>query len=155
MWRHEALVRTNVSEEHIASIIRVERISELRTTLAVTSNWRTLWRTHFDDWSDTFFRKVGSYKNHTVSLPRRRHSSDNSHMICIQSKSDISFHFQRSGITTWQMTSSARWRSRRFKDLRLGQLTRDIAPGLCCPNAEVAPQTPLAYLDVKTSDKST
>jgi hypothetical protein len=33
-----ALVRTNVSEECVASIIRVTRISELGTTLAVTSN---------------------------------------------------------------------------------------------------------------------
>jgi hypothetical protein len=32
-----ALVRTDVSEEHIASIIRVTTIGELRTTLAVTS----------------------------------------------------------------------------------------------------------------------
>jgi hypothetical protein len=32
-----ALVRTDVSEEHIASIIRVERISELGT-LSVTSS---------------------------------------------------------------------------------------------------------------------
>jgi hypothetical protein len=32
------LVRTDVSEEHSASIIRVTRISELGTTLAVTSN---------------------------------------------------------------------------------------------------------------------
>jgi hypothetical protein len=31
-----AVVRTNVSEEHIASIIRLETISELGTTLAVT-----------------------------------------------------------------------------------------------------------------------
>jgi hypothetical protein len=30
------LVRTDVSEEHVASIIRVERISELGETLAVT-----------------------------------------------------------------------------------------------------------------------
>jgi hypothetical protein len=35
MWRH---VRTDVSEELIASIIRVERISELGAMLAVTSN---------------------------------------------------------------------------------------------------------------------
>jgi hypothetical protein len=33
-----ALVRTDVSEESIASIIRVTRIGELGTTLAVTSN---------------------------------------------------------------------------------------------------------------------
>jgi hypothetical protein len=33
-----ALVRTDVSEELSASFIRVTRIGELRTTLAVTSN---------------------------------------------------------------------------------------------------------------------
>jgi hypothetical protein len=33
-----ALVRTDVSEEHSASFIKVTRIGELRTTLAVTSN---------------------------------------------------------------------------------------------------------------------
>jgi hypothetical protein len=33
-----ALVRSDVSEERIASIIRVRRIGELGTTLAVTSN---------------------------------------------------------------------------------------------------------------------
>jgi hypothetical protein len=37
MLHHVALVRTDVSEERIASIIRVERISELGTALAVTS----------------------------------------------------------------------------------------------------------------------
>jgi hypothetical protein len=37
-----ALVRTDVSEECSASIIRVTRISELRTTLAVTSSVRRL-----------------------------------------------------------------------------------------------------------------
>jgi hypothetical protein len=36
MLRRVALVRTDVSEEHIASIIRVTRIGELGTTLAVT-----------------------------------------------------------------------------------------------------------------------
>jgi hypothetical protein len=49
-----ALVRTDVSEELSPSIIRVTRIGELGTTLAVTSNWRTL------------RRNVGSYKNHTA-----------------------------------------------------------------------------------------
>jgi hypothetical protein len=37
-----ALVRTNVSEECRAYIIRVTRIGELGTTLAVTNNRRTL-----------------------------------------------------------------------------------------------------------------
>jgi hypothetical protein len=36
--RHVALVRTEVSEENIASVIRMTRIGELGTTLAVTSN---------------------------------------------------------------------------------------------------------------------
>jgi hypothetical protein len=39
-----ALVRTDVSEEPSASIIRVTRIGELATTLAATSNLRTLRR---------------------------------------------------------------------------------------------------------------
>jgi ABC-type molybdate transport system permease subunit len=40
--RRVALVRTNVSEELSASIIRVTRIGELGKTLAVTSNLHTL-----------------------------------------------------------------------------------------------------------------
>jgi hypothetical protein len=43
MLRHVALVRTDVSEELSASIIRVTRIGELGT-LAITSNLRTLKR---------------------------------------------------------------------------------------------------------------
>jgi hypothetical protein len=38
MLRLVALTRTDVSEECIASVIRVTRIGELGTTLAVTSN---------------------------------------------------------------------------------------------------------------------
>jgi hypothetical protein len=38
MLRRVALVRTDVSEEYIASIIRVTRIGELGTTLDVPSN---------------------------------------------------------------------------------------------------------------------
>jgi hypothetical protein len=37
-----ALVRTEFSEEHIASIIRRTRIGDLGTTIAVTSNRNTL-----------------------------------------------------------------------------------------------------------------
>jgi hypothetical protein len=50
--RRVALVRTDLSEELSASIIRVTRIGELGTTLAVTNNRRTL------------PRNVGSYKSH-------------------------------------------------------------------------------------------
>jgi hypothetical protein len=42
MLRYVALVRTDVSEELSASIIRVTRIGELGTTFAVTSNQHTL-----------------------------------------------------------------------------------------------------------------
>jgi hypothetical protein len=42
MLRRVALVRTDVSEELSASFIRVTRIGELGTTLALTSNRRTL-----------------------------------------------------------------------------------------------------------------
>jgi hypothetical protein len=41
MLRGVALVRTDVSEELNVSIIRVTRIGELGTTLAVTGNRRT------------------------------------------------------------------------------------------------------------------
>jgi hypothetical protein len=42
--RRVALVRTDVLEELSASFIRVTRIGELGSILAVTSNRRTLWR---------------------------------------------------------------------------------------------------------------
>jgi hypothetical protein len=42
MSHRVALVRTDVSEERIVSINSVTRIDELETTLAVTSNRRTL-----------------------------------------------------------------------------------------------------------------
>jgi hypothetical protein len=44
MLRRVALVRIDVSEELNASFLRVTRIGELGTTLAVTSNGRTLRR---------------------------------------------------------------------------------------------------------------
>jgi hypothetical protein len=76
-----ALVRTVVSEEFVISVVRVTRIGELGTTLAVTSNRRMLeeilvtvnWITdscHPQDRSDTFFRNVGSYKTNMASHPR-------------------------------------------------------------------------------------
>jgi hypothetical protein len=44
MSRRAALVKTDVSEERSTSIIRVTRICELGTTLAITSNKCTLRR---------------------------------------------------------------------------------------------------------------
>jgi hypothetical protein len=59
MLRHGALVITDVSEELSAFFIIVTRIGELGTTLAVTSNRRTLEGAKFN-------RNVGSYKSHTA-----------------------------------------------------------------------------------------
>jgi hypothetical protein len=42
MLRRVVVVRTEVSEEHSASFIRVTRIDELGTTLAATSNRRSV-----------------------------------------------------------------------------------------------------------------
>jgi hypothetical protein len=50
------LVRTDVSEELSASIIRLKRMSDVGTTLAVTDPFLP------DDGGDTFLRNIGSYK---------------------------------------------------------------------------------------------
>jgi hypothetical protein len=67
MLRRVALVRTEVSEELSASIIRVTRISELGT-LAVTSNRRILSDKHFplSDGSEN--------RNNSYIYPNSEHS---------------------------------------------------------------------------------
>jgi hypothetical protein len=64
-----ALVRTDVSEECIASVIRVKRISGLETTLAVIGYINS------DDGGNIFLLNVGYFKSPTASQPRRRNSS--------------------------------------------------------------------------------
>jgi hypothetical protein len=77
MLRRVILVRTGVSEERNATIIRVTRIDELVTTLTVflrsvsrllvTANVVPFTDScHPDDGGDTFLRNVSSYKSHTV-----------------------------------------------------------------------------------------
>jgi hypothetical protein len=69
MLRRAALVRTDVSDELSESFIRVTRIGELGTTLAVTGNRRTLRKNtkcHPDEESAKCLRNVGSYKSHTA-----------------------------------------------------------------------------------------
>jgi hypothetical protein len=83
--RRVALVRTDVSEELSTSFIRVTRIGDLGTTLAVTSNRRTLRRNlvflrsvrlvTLDEGGARFLRNVGSYKSRAAQHPRRHHSS--------------------------------------------------------------------------------
>jgi hypothetical protein len=78
--RRVAHVRTDVSEELRTFFIRVTGIGELRTTLAVTSNRRTLRSNTItasvvpsspipvnpDEESAKFLRNAGSYKSHTA-----------------------------------------------------------------------------------------
>jgi hypothetical protein len=70
MLRRVALVRTDISEELSASIVKATRICKLGATLVVTSNRRTLLRNtyscHPDDGGAKFLRNVCSYKNHTA-----------------------------------------------------------------------------------------
>jgi hypothetical protein len=66
IWYRVALVRNDVSEETIASIIWMRRIGELGTTLEVNSNRTTVRR--------EFFRNVGFNKTHLATHPTRRHS---------------------------------------------------------------------------------
>jgi hypothetical protein len=62
MLCHVVLVRTDVSEELSASIIRITRIGERGAK---------------------FLRNVGSYESHTAYYPRRRHSSKSYYFILI------------------------------------------------------------------------
>jgi hypothetical protein len=70
MLRRVALARSDVSKELSASFIRVTRIGELGTTLAVTSNRctrrNTKWYCHLDEGGANFLRNVGSCKSHTA-----------------------------------------------------------------------------------------
>jgi hypothetical protein len=74
MLSRVAPVRTDVSEEPNASFIRVTRIGELGTTVAVTNNRRTLRRNttwYFfaacvGEGGAKFLRNVGSYKSHAA-----------------------------------------------------------------------------------------
>jgi hypothetical protein len=72
MLRRVALVRTDVSEEFSAYIIKV-KIDELGTTFAATSN-RSYQRRNtvtYYDGGDKFLRNVDSYKRYTSSHLRR------------------------------------------------------------------------------------
>jgi hypothetical protein len=70
-----ALVRTDVSEELSASFIRVTKIGELGTTLAVTSNRRMLRRNTLQEphgvtcQKTPFFFHYRVYKSPALELP--------------------------------------------------------------------------------------
>jgi hypothetical protein len=77
MLRRVAFVRTDVSEEPGASFIRVTNIGELGTTLAATSNRRTLRRniSELSELSGSFPARILSKYSSTVStgvVPEKR-----------------------------------------------------------------------------------
>jgi hypothetical protein len=64
MLRCVALVRTDVSEELSTFFIRVTRICELGTTLAITSNRHAVQRLVTLMKEAKFLQNVSSYKSH-------------------------------------------------------------------------------------------
>jgi hypothetical protein len=85
MWRCVDLVWTNVSEERITSIFRVEKSASEEPAWA--GGWRlnhqskTRWFLacgffYPEDGGDTFLRNVGSHNIYTLPHPSRRHSSE-------------------------------------------------------------------------------
>jgi hypothetical protein len=72
MLRRVALLRTDLSEERRASIIRVTRIDELGTTLTVTSNRRKLRR-----------NTIKYYEDETVRLMCRTPSTSQKHFLIL------------------------------------------------------------------------
>jgi hypothetical protein len=62
MLHRVALLRTDITVDLSASIIRVTRIGELGTTLAVTNADSR----HPDDGGSKFLCNVSSYKSHTA-----------------------------------------------------------------------------------------
>jgi hypothetical protein len=67
MWRRVDLVGTDVSEEFIVSIHRVEKSASEEPAWAAAD--------YPEDGEDTFLRNVGSHKIYTAPYPRRWHSS--------------------------------------------------------------------------------
>jgi hypothetical protein len=79
MWRRVDLVWTDISEERIASIFRVEKSASEEPAWAACTWRRWLLVRGFlypEDGSNTFLRNVGSHKIYTVPHPRRRRSSN-------------------------------------------------------------------------------
>jgi hypothetical protein len=80
MLRRVALVTTDVSKELSASFIRVTRIGELGTTLAVTSNWHTLRKNVDFPVSDTDLLPM-LYRNMLMHQPSGNLKNENNSFI--------------------------------------------------------------------------
>jgi hypothetical protein len=66
-----ALIRTDVSEDRIASIFRVHECEQVTERSCKLLYRQRLVVVHPEDGDYTILRNVGSYKSHTVSSPRR------------------------------------------------------------------------------------
>jgi hypothetical protein len=79
-----ALIRTDVSEDRIASIFRVNECEQVQSEIVSSCIPRVAAYTrayyfamyllalvHPEDGGETILRNVSSYKSHTVSYPRR------------------------------------------------------------------------------------
>jgi hypothetical protein len=74
MWCCVDLVRTNVSEESITSIFRVEKSMSLQPPARARSSLRFFYPEYG---GDTFLQNVSLHKMYTMPHPRRWHSSSN------------------------------------------------------------------------------
>jgi hypothetical protein len=93
MLRRVALVRADVSGKHSVSIIRVRRICELRTTLAVTRNRSTL-RAHR-------FLSLWWWKNYVLA---KRRFLQEPHSVTLQ-KNNISHSHRRENLKSYNKFS--------------------------------------------------
>jgi hypothetical protein len=80
MWHRVVLVWTDVSENRIASIFRVEKLlvrNQHEQSAATCSCWfLTRGFIYPEDGGDTFLQNIGSHKNYMAPHPRKRHSPD-------------------------------------------------------------------------------
>jgi hypothetical protein len=90
MLRRVALVRTAVSEELSASFIRLTRIGELGTTLAVTSNRRTA--RHSTVFAEVWGRTYMGWNNEEECTKTREKTLRNDYTAQKLSRAEPMFH---------------------------------------------------------------
>jgi hypothetical protein len=120
MLRRVALVRTDVSEECIASIIRVTRIDRLGTTLAVTSNRSRLRRQYSSASSGGYqcLKKGVLPLPLPLPLPFRRHRSERRRAHLLLADLQVLLNFPFNMITVGQFLCNSIYLPRTSETLR-------------------------------------